>query len=297
MRFYLDNDKPLSDHDVASSVLRYDLVPIPVTLEMTVNASPLALAHLGVGRTVYLADGTAFTIVKSQSYMGSKILDGNRTGAIAVTAVLSGCEALIHATPKAINIKDASFAEIYRACGAKVRFGSDMKVNDFVCFKGQMATTRIAWALQKEAACVFYDITDHTVKVKRINELMTQAPTIYDPTAVVWQSHAHAFGDIAPHHLSIDKDGTQIIGTSPDKGRMDYMPRCDHRELVNLSCVLMMRGTIQRAVDERLLASKLVSVSDKNYLVATSAICYQSGAFGGHSDLSIKAWLYSLEDS
>ncbi|MDO4440594.1 MAG: hypothetical protein Q4B81_00240 [Moraxella sp.] len=297
MRFYLDNDEVILDHDVVSVVLRHDLVPIPVTLEMVVNAAPGIREHLGVGRTLTMATGLTLVIVKSEQYMGSKILDGYRTGAIVLTAVLSGCEQLVHVTQRAVNLKKASFAEIYRACGADVSFDTDIKVNQFVCFKGQMATHRISWALQKEAACIVYDVATRRLNVKRVSELLAQPATMYDPSSVHWLSHAHADGDIGAYHLSIDNDGTQIIGHTPDAGRMDYIPRCDARELTNLSRILVARGTIERAIDERLLAGKAVLINETTYLSVTSAISYQSGAFGGNTALSIKSWLYGLGDN
>lgn len=294
MRFFLENDHAISDHDVVSAVLRYDLVPIPVTLELVVNAVPNVANMLDVGRMVTLANGIELVIVKAEQFIGNKILDGHRTGAIVVTAVLAGCERLIHVTTKAVNLKDASFNEIYRACGAKVSFSQDIKVGRFVCFKGQMATQRISWSLQKEASCIAYDIDSRSLQVCRIIDLLSQEPTIYDASAVQWLSHAHTDGDVATHHLSIDPNGTDIIGQTPMSGRMDYIPRCDAREINNLSRVLIVRGTIERAIDESLIAGRAVAINDNSYVVATSAIRYESGAFGGGSQLSIKSWLYNL---
>lgn len=291
MRFYLDNDTAISDHDVATAIMRHDLIPIPVTLELTVNATPNVRESLAVGRRIFSSAGVVFVIVKSQVMMGSKILDGYRTGAIHIIAVLDGCEALVHATKNAINLKNTSMTEIYRACGAKVGFGNDIQVDNFVCFKGMMASERIAWALQKEAACVMYDTKLH---IRRIDELLATPSTVYDPSAVQWLSHAHTDGDISPHHLSVAQNGTDILGNTPHTGSMDYVPRCNERQLANLSKILIARGVIERSVDESLMAGKTLSINDETYLVVTSAIIYHSGAFGGGNQLSMKSWLYNL---
>lgn len=290
MKFYID-DKPILDHDVATAILRMDLVPIPVTLELVVNAT--MNDKMVLGGTIMSSMGIEFVIVKVEHYTGTKIMDGYRTGAMMITAVLAGCESLMHVTDRAIGLKDSSFAEIYRACGAKVKFAEDMPVDSFVCLKGQMASQRLAFALQKEGACVGYDMASKALVVRRINQILTQEATLYDPSAVTWIDHAHTDCDMVPHLLSVDNNGSDIVGNIPAQGVIDYIPRCDARQLNNLANVLILRGIIERPIDERLLAGCVVRVDQDLYVSVTSAICYQSGAFGGDTQLSVKAWLYS----
>ena len=131
MLIYLDNNQQISGSDLLSAILRYDLVPIPVTLELTVNATDMLKNELVVGKSLLLANGVELAIVKVQAFNNNAIKEGKRLGALAVIAVIAGCEPLLAVTKKATIRDSVNLSEIYRSLGAKARFLSDIKINRF----------------------------------------------------------------------------------------------------------------------------------------------------------------------
>lgn len=294
MLIYLENNQQIAGSDLLSVILRYDLVPIPVSIELTAYASDLLKQQLMLGKKLMLGNGTSLTIVKSQLFQQQFIKDGKRSGAIAVIAVLSGCENLVNVTKKAVAHEAVSFAEIYRSLGAKLRFTHDIKVNRFACLNGQLPTKRIAIALQKEASVVRYDIETHTVNVVRLQDLFTQDSTLYDSSAVQWLENSQANTLLNTNYLSIDDNGTDILGQISHAKNVDYMPRADSRELHNLKRILITKGVILRPLDTRLVAGNLLLINEQKYVILTSAMRFDTGSLGGSAVMASKAWLAQL---
>lgn len=297
MIIHLENGKQIQGVDLLSSILRHDLVPIPLSLEMTAHASDELKVFLQEGKKLTLGNGCELTIVKSQTFKTQLVRDGKRNDAIAILAVLAGCESLVNATKKATILQAVSFAEIYRSLGARVRFNSDIKVNSFACLKGMMPTKRIALALQKEASVIVYDFKNQALNVVRLHDLFKGEATIYDPSAVHFYEHSQSQTLLNTNYLSIDEDGSQVLGQVGDIKSIDYMPRCDNRELQNLKRILITKGVIMRTLDERLSAGKLLSIDDKQYTVLTHAIRFDTGSFGGQTAMVSKAWLAQMVDN
>lgn len=298
MIIYLQNNQQIAGNDLLAAILRVDLVPIPVTLELTLNASDMLKEQVVVGNKLLTANGIELQIVKVETMTSQVVKDGKRIGAMAVIAVLAGCEALINTTKKAVSHDGASFSEIYRSLGAKVKFGNDIKVNSFVCLKGQIPTKRIALALQKEACVLVYDIPTKTLNVRRIQELLeSKTASVYDPSAVQWIANNQAIARQNTHYLSLDDNGSDVLGQVSDNKSIDYMPRCDNRELHNLKRILVTCGVIIRALDDKLVAGNVISVSGKNLVILTSAIRIDTGSMGGQSVMASKAWLAKMVET
>lgn len=298
MLIYLDNNQQISGSDLLSAILRYDLVPIPVTLELTVNATDTLKNELVVGKSLLLANGVELAIVKVQAFNNNAIKEGKRLGALAVIAVIAGCEPLLAVTKKATIRDSVNLSEIYRSLGAKARFLSDIKINRFVCLKGQMPTKAIALALQKESAVIVYDSELRGFTVRRINELVNQQnPTLYDPSQVQWLSNPSMVSRLNTNFLSIDSNGSDVLGEVTSGKKVNYIPRVDNRELNNLKRILVTRGIITRPIDERLQAGKAVVVNGTQYVVLTSAIRFDTGALGGSAVTATKAWLANMVEN
>ena len=103
MIIYLENGNQIAGADLLSAILRHDLVPIPLSLEMTAHASDELKTYLQQGKKLTLGNGAEVVIVKSQAFKSQLVRDGKRSEAIAIVAVLSGCESLINATKKSCN--------------------------------------------------------------------------------------------------------------------------------------------------------------------------------------------------
>jgi hypothetical protein len=154
MNIQLADGSQIGGSDLVSAIYRTDLVPVPVTIELIVKADDRLHDLLVIGKTLFTPASISLTIVKSQVINEQSVKAGKRIAAIHVIAVLSGCEALLGVTKKAVSLTNTSFNEVYRALGAKVRIKRDIKIARFICLKGQMPTVAIALALQKEAAVI-----------------------------------------------------------------------------------------------------------------------------------------------
>lgn len=293
MNIQLEDGSSIGGGNLISAIYRTDLVPVPVTLELVVKADDRLHDLLLVDKTLTTPKGISLAIVKSQVINEQSIKAGKRIAALHVIAVLSGCEALLGVTKKAVSLTNTSFNEVYRALGAKVRIKRDIKLASFVCLKGQMPTVAIAKALQKESAVIY---SEQGLSVIRLNELMNGASTLFDKSAVQWIDHPNAIRHGNINYLSIDDNGSDILGTARAERSIEYYPRADNRELQNLRRILITKATITRQLDDRLDAGKLVVVDDKTLVILTGAHRFESGALGGPAVMATKAWLAQVED-
>lgn len=294
MNIQLEDGSSIGGGNLISAIYRTDLVPVPVTLELVVKADDRLHDLLLVDKTLTTPKGVSLTIVKSQVINEQSIKAGKRIAALHVIAVLSGCEALLGVTKKAVSLTNTSFNEVYRALGAKVRIKRDIKLASFVCLKGQMPTVAIAKALQKESAVICH--SEQGLSVILLNQLMNGASTLFDKSAVQWINHPNAIRHSNINYLSIDDNGSDILGTARSERSIEYYPRADNRELQNLRRILITKATITRQLDDRLDAGKLVVVDDKTLVILTGAHRFESGALGGPAVMATKAWLAQVED-
>lgn len=294
MKIQLEDGSSIGGGNLISAIYRTDLVPVPVTLELVVKADDRLHDLLLVDKTLTTPKGVSLTIVKSQVINEQSIKAGKRIAALHVIAVLSGCEALLGVTKKAVSLTNTSFNEVYRALGAKVRIKRDIKLASFVCLKGQMPTVAIAKALQKESAVICH--SEQGLSVIRLNELMIGEATLFDKSAVQWIDHPNAIRHGNTNYLSIDDNGSDILGTARSERSIEYYPRADNRELQNLRRILITKATITRQLDDRLDAGKLIVVDNKTLVTLTAAHKFESGVLGGPAVMATKAWLAQVED-
>ncbi|WP_352309098.1 hypothetical protein [Psychrobacter sp. W2-37-MNA-CIBAN-0211] len=295
MNIQLEDGSQIGGGNLISAIYRTDLVPVPVTLEMVVKADDRLRELLIIGKPLLTPKGVPLVIVKSQVVNEQSIKAGKRIAAIHIIAVMAGCEPLLGVTTKAVYLENTSFNEVYRALGAKVRIKRDIKLASFICLKGQLPTKPIALALQKEAAVMVN--TEQGLSVIRLNDLMAGEPLMFDKSAVQWVDNPNAIRHGNINYLSIDDNGSDIVGTVRSERSIQYYPRADNRELQNLRRILITKAKITRQLDERLDAGKLIDVDGKRLVVLTGAHNYESGALGGRSVMATKAWLAQIEDA
>lgn len=295
MIIYTENNQEIGS-DLLSAILRHDLVPIPVSLEITCRATDELVQLLAVGKVLTLANGIHLTIIKSQHFANHIIKDGKRTGSIAVIAVLQGCEILVNVANKAVIHENVSFGEIYRSLGAKLKIHGDIKVNGFTCLNGQLPTARIALSLQKEGAVVCYDLKSQSIHIKRLQDLFQGNAVLYDPSNVQWLNSTQSDTLYNTNYLSLD-NASSVVGQVNTGKNIDYIPRTDNRELQNLRRILITKGVIIRAIDERLSAGSLLSIDEQKYVVLTHAIRFDTGSMGGGAVMASKAWIAQIVET
>lgn len=295
MNIQLEDGSQIGGGNLISAIYRTDLVPVPVTLELVAKADDRLRDLFTIGRKMTTPKGVPLVIVKSQVINEQSIKAGKRIAAIHVIAVIAGCEALLGVTSKAVHLENTSFNEVYRALGAKIRIKRDIKLASFTCLKGQLPTAAIALALQREAAVVCN--TDSGLSVIRLNELTSSNAILFDKSAVHWIDNPNAIRHSNVNYLSIDDNGSDILGTAKAERSIQYYPRADSRELQNLRRILITKATITRQLDERLDAGKMILVDDQSLITLTAVHMLETGALGGRSVAATKAWMAQVEDS
>lgn len=294
MNIQLEDGSHIGGGNLISAIYRTDMVPVPVSLELVVKTDERLRELLAIDRLLLTPKGISLVIVKSQVINEQSIKAGRRIVAIHIIAVLAGCAPLLGVTKKAVSLKNTSFNEVYRALGAKVHIKRDIKLANFTCLKGQLPTTPIAMALQKEAAVICFK---DGLSVIRLSDLMDGEALIYDKSAVQWIDSPNAVRHGNINYLSIDDNGSDILGTAKSERSIQYYPRADTRELQNLRRILITKAQITRQMDDRLDAGRLINVDDKRLVVLTGAHRYDSGALGGPAVMATKAWLAQVEDT
>lgn len=293
MNIQLEDGSHINGERLISAIYRTDLVPVPVTIELVVRADEALHKLLAINAMLFMPNGVQLTIVKSQVINQQGVKAGRRVAAIHVIAVLAGCQSLIGVAKRAVCLENTSFNEIYRALGAKVRIQQDIKISRFICLKGQMPTTAIAAALQREAAVFCHK--DNGVMVVGLNELFNGTATLFDKSAVQWVENPNAVRRSNINYLSIDDNGSDIIGQTHSERSIGYYPRANTRELQNLQRVLITKATITRQLDSRLNAGELIQVDDQRLVTLTAAHRHDTGAAGGNSVMATQAWLAQVE--
>lgn len=288
MNIYTDDNTPIGNR-LISAILRYDLVPVPVSLEAVIQSDGAIADKLTTGRRLRLENGISLTIVHARQETNPVIKDGKMMSSVFITAVLSGLVPLLDNTKRAVELGHTSIGQVYRALGAGVPFGADFGVKSFVCLAGQMPTQRIALALQKEAGVVRYK--DGRLHAVTIDNLFKQPPHILADTAVQWIDNTQNTSQ-TPNYYSIGDDGSAILGRSVG-GRVGYLPDCDDRQLHNLKKVLVCRGVLYRAMVD-IPAGDVVQIDNKPYVVLTHALRIDTASVGGSPAMLSKLWLATL---
>lgn len=280
--------------DLLSATFRTDCVPVPVTLEITVRMTDELKAALVEGAVLLVGDEyIPVEIIKTQQVETQTIKNDERVGGIACICILTGCNALIKPTNKAVILTDTTVSEVYRACGAKTLFGKDIPLPEFVCLRGRIPSLEIAKYLQQEAAIVYYQ--NGRMHANRVEQILQEdAINRFDPSALQWVTNPLTTEFSLPSLITIANDGTTIDGEVSDFKPIGYMPRLDSRRLRNMEKVLITQASMMRPLDMNMQAADLASVNQQKYLFLTTAHRFDSGALGGASTQMTKVWFANL---
>lgn len=287
--------RQISGTELISATLRVDMVPVPVTLEMTTIANPDLTDQIKEGEVLLIGDlPIPIVLIKVQQLSTQLIRDGQRIGGLAVVGVLQGFEGLIKPARRAIIQEDTTFQSAMRACGGKFSAGQDLPLPKFVCLNGGLPTEQVAIRLQQEAGILFFD--RGKVSIAKIDEFFKREPSAkYDPSSVAWENNQTVENLKKSAFYSVGADGSSIENDQPTASRpLEYKPRLDTRQLQNMEKVLVRRVVLTRPLDLR-LQPDVVLVGERRLIVVTAAHHIETGAYGGSSAMSSKAWLYSLE--
>lgn len=287
--------KSIGFDKLISATFRTDLIPIPVLLEFSlVLDDELEAAIIDGAKILVGGDLHSLTIVKVSYLRQQVIKDGKLIKAAACLAVLTGCEALMQPTAKAIILDQCSMATAYRASGCKVAFASDIPVIEFIALYGSFATHEIAKNCLEEAAVICYQ--DKKLHALRLRELLAKKPkALIDPSEIQWVTNTSAEQSQIHELVSLNSDGSTIESADTQRPlNASYYPKSDARRLKNMQTVLLTRGVLTRQLSFDLNAGDLLKVGDKTLVILTAAHRFDSGAMGGQSMAVTKLWLAEI---
>lgn len=286
-----DGGAPLGADVVTRVILRTDLTPIPATIEIEARRTSRVETVLAEGQRIKVGSlKDEFVVVKSQQVAGNSPIQGDQaTSGLKVIGMLASCEPIARRLQRSVIRENAPLGEIYRACGAQVRIGSDFNVPRFSCFVGMTPTFEVAKILQEEAGALIY--SDGAITYRRLGELFAQAATVAVPevaTEVLVSDFLERHA--VPFAFTTAPSGSIVSGRREASRGVHYQPRSDQRIVNNLGQVLLQRRKYRTALTPGLSAGQRIDVGARRTVAITVAHVWES--IGG--DQYTQAWLGEL---
>lgn len=283
---------PLRGDLLLRVVLRSDLTPIPVTLELEVRETLETQALVKHGAIVEVGPGrTAIRLVKVERVQGSGVVQGAREVAIIkAVGLLDSCAPVANMLQRAVIREGASLGEIYRACGAQVRIDLDFTVPVWACFSGMTPSFEVAKVLQEEAGVLLY--AGGRVAFRRLRELIAEKPAQVLGAGQT-QTVESGFLELqsVPFAFSTNPAGGFIVGRRNSARGAHYRPRADARVVENLSQVLVLRRRYQNILTPGVNAGTRFDVDGVPMIAITAAHVFESGGDSGGAEQYSKFWL------
>jgi hypothetical protein len=293
---YLSQDGDLIPSDyVVQWVQRSDLAPVPRTLEVTFRNSGGLADRIAEGTKLWTGrEHLKYHVVKVVRGAPSGVMQGDEPlAALKVTALLDASVQIGYRTDRAIILENATFGEVYRACGGTVAIGNDFTVSRFSCMKGAIPSFHLARALQEEAGTLV--LRDNRVSFVRLGDLFKQ-----DPSCALYQTGASGVESQflerheVPSFYSLNDAGAMVAGDTTKTRGVSYQPRTDARALHNMSKVLIFRDEAQAAINLGLRAGDVVQVGSEKRVIMTAANIYETSQNNGQISSYTQLWLGGL---
>jgi hypothetical protein len=290
----LETGEVLNGDLVPRLTLRYDLTPIPSTLECVIKADERICRDVKDG-SILLAgrDKDRYKVIKAEIVSDSgQVARGEAEQLLKITAVLEACYPLIVKRQRAVIKENSTFSDIYRACGCSIRAKSDSQVRRFSCFVGDTASFQIARAMQEQAAVPIWKESEFTFLPVR--NAIAQKPSMaigLDKTKELKSGFLERHA--VPGFISTGPAGEFIFGNREKARDIQYSPRKNEVVLRNMTVALVTRRTLEIGLNTLIYAGDVVAVEGKSHLVVT-AVHARTGADEGENYYS-QFWLATLE--
>jgi hypothetical protein len=281
---------------VLRAVQRFDLTPIPSTLEVTLRADSTVSARVGYGAVLIAGSSQdRYSIVKRRKATSEwpRSEDGPAE-VVEITAVLESLVKLCKPLSRAVIREGSSLADIYRACGAMARVSADVPVPLFACLAGDYPTPGIGQVLQEEGAVVVWK-ANRSLAFTRLADLFKGDPILNLAVDTSIQVDSPFLeGHEIPGAVSTAKDGSIIRGRSDEVRGFVYLPRSSPRVLDNMTRCLVVRRILPGNFDGTIRAGDGVDIAGKRHVVVTAAHTWDTGSSGGGAEQTSRLWLGQL---
>lgn len=288
------NNKPLRGDIIKSAIIRYDLAPVPATLEAEIRVDAELHKQLGEGKVIN-ADGDDFKIIKPEGIAGNATQGGHDMASLHITALLDSCHPVAFVRQNAIIKENSVLTEIYRAAGATIKpVDGDFHAGRFTCMTGETPSFHIARLLQDEGGVVCWK--SGKLKFSRLSDLLKQKPVLELPD----NSNENIVSGFLERHeipsfYSIGPDGAVIYGNRTKARNAKFAPGKNLQQLQNMSRCLVQRKVSKINYNPSLRAGDLINfLGSEPLVIVTVAHVYQSGNDGSGSKQYSKLWLSAI---
>lgn len=287
-----DNETAIRGDYIVRAVLRTDLVPIPLSLELDVRVDQDSAERFDVGKSLFLGNGDELEIIKAEYLQKGLATGGTLAAHRRVVAVLKAVAEVSYLKDKAIIKRDATLSDIYKACGATLKgIEGDFPVPRFVCLAGEVPTYHIARALQEAGGVVRW--AEGKLAFKRVADLFDQEPV---ETLVPGATEDVASGFLERHDIpffySVDDDGEYVYGAREKTRTARFHPGAAEMDLRQMTDVLILSKRARLKYTEVLNAGDLVEIEEQDPLVIlTAATLFAAAADGQQSRQLTRVWL------
>lgn len=299
MNITLSNGERIRGDLIVSSVVRTDLVPVPVTLECTVRWDAKLEPFLREGQIVRAGlDEPELRIIWASPDKGTLGMEqGSRPlGTISFVALLDACADIAFRRSKAVIKEGSTLGAIYRACGAKVTIESDFTVKRFSCFVGGVPSYQIAQALQEEAGALVWQHSAKKLKFVRLPDLLKSKPVeSLGADSIERVKSGFLERHEVPWFYSTDQSGTVIFGNRQKTRVAKFTPLKNSLTLNNMTRALVHAGTFTGRLDMQINAGDVFDVGGTPLVVVTAVHAFESGTDGKGQEQYSRFWLHSLE--
>lgn len=300
MQVALADGAAIGGEFVLRAVQRFDLTPIPSTLELMlrIDASDGQLGRqLSEGATLRAGlEGDRYRIIKRRRAASAWVQGPEGPiDALEVTAILESCAPLALRRERAVLKEGRTMGEVYRSCGATARVAADIAVARFSCFAGQLPTVSIAQALQEEGAVTVWR-KGGELAFTRLPDLFSGRPVDALERDTTLSVESEYLEDVeVPAAFSVAPNGSVLLGRREAPRSWVFLPRTSGRVLDNLTRCLVVRRTVTGSYGAHVRAGDGIDVGGVRHVVATAAHVWDAGSVGGALEQSTRLWLAQLK--
>jgi len=281
-------DKTVIRGDLLKSViLRYDLSPIPSTVELEIRTDEKLTASLIEGKSVYV-NGDRFYIVKTLGINQKAVQGDTAITGVRITALLFSCYQIGFIRKKAVIQYNTTLNSVYRACGAVVaNVLNDCKIDRFSCLIGEVPTFAITKALQQNGGIV--QLKNNKIEFVRIDSLFKQKPVLHIPNTASEEVNSQFLTKHeVPLYISVDDNNSVITGNNI--GKVEYSPFKDTQTLNKMAKALIQVTPVKINLNPSLQAGDLVIMGNKELVIVTVAHVFEPRKQYSRLWLSKKSW-------
>lgn len=284
---------------VKKAVLRNDLSPIPVSLELEVCAIDDELRKdLSQGKNLKTLDGDKLTVVQAVKVAQNTSQAERQAGGIRITALLNNCLSVGNVLKRAVIKENASLSVIYRSCGALIQgIEADFPVPRFYCFSGDTPSFQIARVLQEEGGVVRWK--NSKLHFLRLADIFKQKSVLTLPTSQSGNEQSdflelHA----VPSFFSVSENAQLVWGNKNQPRTARFSPFKNEQKLRNMTRCLVRKRVLNINLNMKICAGDLIEFTDGEKLaVITCAHVWKSGTDSSSKPQSYtRLWLGALKE-